>query len=83
MSLFRQRLCSVMQQPSVQLVTRAAGYLVVNGDVVLHQMLFVVLIVYVVAQMAIRVYQVDYAEGDPMSLGFLKQRPQSRYGFIL
>ena len=43
---------SAMLQPTVLVMTHAVGYKVVTGDVVLSQMLFVVQIVFIVAQMA-------------------------------
>jgi hypothetical protein len=54
-----------MQQPTVQMVTRAVDCLVVNGDVVLHQMPFAVLIAFTAAPMVIPVHQ-HHAQEDLM-----------------
>lgn len=51
-----------MLQRTVLMVTHAVGWQVVPGDVVLYQMLFVVQIVFIVAQMATLARQEDAHE---------------------
>ena len=66
-----------MQQPLVQMGARAAGWRVVNGDVVLYQMLFVVQMAFIAARMAIRVHH-HHAKEDLMKLSSSQNRLQSR-----
>ena len=52
-----------MQQPSAQMATHAVDWRVVNGDVVLYQMLFVVQMVFIVARMAAPVHRHHVRKG--------------------
>ena len=48
-------MCNVILHTTVRLVTLAADWLLVNGDVVLYQMLYVVMIMYTAVHLDIDV----------------------------
>ena len=62
---FRQRMCRVVQQPPVQMETHVVNWPVVNGDVVLYQMLSAAPMACTAAPMVIRVMK-EHAPEDLM-----------------
>ena len=62
---------------NVRMVTHAVGWQVVNGDVVLSQMLFAVLIKNIVAQVATNAHP-EHASKVLMLLSYLRRRMQFR-----